>query len=64
MPVPPFVIYIAACIALAWLGRNRILGFWGYLILALAAPPAAALIVFAGGPRPVRPSPPTKPTVE
>ena len=58
MPVPPFIIYIAVCVALAWLGRNRILGFWGNLMLALAAPPAAALAVLVGSPRPKRPTPP------
>lgn len=62
MPFPPIVIYLAVCVTLAWLGRNRILGFWGNLILALAAPPVVALIVFAGSPRPKRPTPPAPPS--
>jgi len=63
IPIPPLAIYLGVCLVLGWLGRNRILGFWGNLMLAMLAPPVAALVIFAGSPRPKRPLPPVKPTV-
>jgi 4-hydroxybenzoate polyprenyltransferase len=39
------VIYIVAALAAAWLGRNKQIGFVGFLLVALIATPVVALIV-------------------
>lgn len=62
MPVPPLAILAAICVSLAWMGRHRLLGFWGNLILAFLAPPLVAFIVIAGAKRPKRPAPPVMPS--
>jgi hypothetical protein len=55
-------IYLATCAVIAWIGRRRILGFWGNFILAFfVSPLVVAIIIFAGSVRPKAPSPPVKP---
>jgi hypothetical protein len=52
-------VYLAACALIAWIGRRRILGFWGNFIVAfLVSPLVVAIIIFAGSARPKAPSPP------
>ena len=47
-------VYLLLCFAVAWIGRNRILRFWGNFLLAfLASPLIVALILIVGAP--VRP---------
>jgi hypothetical protein len=53
-------VYLIASVFVAWLGRNRILGFWGNLILALILTPLIAAIVLIIG-TPVRRKGLTKP---
>lgn len=43
--------YLLACLIVAWFGRNRLLRFWGTLILAIFATPlVTAIILLLGGP--------------
>lgn len=45
-------VYLIVCFAVAWIGRNRILGFWGNFLLAfLVTPVITALILIVGAPR-------------
>jgi len=39
------ILYIAAALAVAFLGRHRQIGFIGFLLVALLATPVVALIV-------------------
>lgn len=54
--------YVAVCAVVAWLGRNRILGFWGNFLLAFFASPfvVAAIVIF-GTLKRKPPQPPAKP---
>jgi hypothetical protein len=55
-------VYLATCAVIAWIGRRRMLGFWGNFILAFfVSPLILAIIIFAGSRRPQAPSPPAKP---
>jgi hypothetical protein len=55
-------VYLATCVVVAWLGRRRMLGFWGNAILAFfVSPLVVAIIIFAGSARPKAPAPPVKP---
>ena len=55
-------VYLALCVVVAWLGRKRILGFWGNFILAFFVSPfILAIILFVGSLRPKAPQPPAKP---
>lgn len=54
--------YLAVCAVVAWLGRNRILGFWGNFILAFfVSPLVVAAIVILGTLKRKPPQPPPKP---
>jgi hypothetical protein len=45
-------VYLILCFAVAWLGRHRILRFWGNFLLAfLVSPLVVALILIIGAPR-------------
>ncbi|MBM3779491.1 MAG: hypothetical protein FJW23_14850 [Acidimicrobiia bacterium] len=58
----PLYVYLALCVAIAFIGRRRILGFWGNFILAFfVSPLVVAIILFAGTLRRKAPSPPPKP---
>jgi hypothetical protein len=44
-------VYLILCVAVAWVGRNRVLRFWGNFLLAfLVSPLIVALILILGGP--------------
>lgn len=61
---PVLLVYLAVCFVVAWLGRNRMLRFWGNFILAFfVSPIVVAIILFAGTPirRRVPPPPPPPP---
>ena len=50
--------YLFTCAAVAWLGRRRMLGFWGNFLLSFfMSPIAVALMLFIGTSRPSLPSP-------
>ena len=52
--LPPFVIYLLFCLAIALAGRNRKFGFTGYLLCSLILSPlVGALLVCVSDPRPV-----------
>ncbi len=55
-------VYLATCAAVAWIGRRRMLGFWGNSILAFfVSPLVVGIILFAGSVRPKAPQRPAKP---
>jgi hypothetical protein len=39
------VVYVVSALAVAWLGRNKQIGYAGFLLLALFLTPVVALIV-------------------
>jgi hypothetical protein len=44
-------VYLILCFVVAWIGRNRILRFWGNFVLAfLVSPLIVALILIIGAP--------------
>jgi hypothetical protein len=44
-------VYLVLCIAVAWIGRNRTLRFWGTFLLAfLFTPLIVALVLIIGTP--------------
>jgi len=46
------LIYLCVCFAVAWIGRNRLLGLWGNFIFAFfLSPILLALILIIGTPR-------------
>jgi hypothetical protein len=46
--MPPALIYLGFCIGLAFLGRNRKFGFWGYFFASLLFSPfVGAVLVLA-----------------
>ena len=52
------ILYFVLALLIAWLGRNRKLGFWGYFFASLLlSPPIGALLVLVSGPlnTPARP---------
>jgi hypothetical protein len=49
------LIYVVFCFLVALIGRNRKLGFWGYLFFSILLTPIVGLItIFASDPREVR----------
>ncbi len=55
-------VYLVTCAVVAWLGRRRMLGFWGNFILAFfVSPLVVGIIIVAGSARPKAPPPPVKP---
>ncbi len=45
------ILYFVLALLIAWLGRNRKLGFWGYFFASLLlSPPIGALLVLVSGP--------------
>lgn len=55
-------IYLAVCAVVAWIGRHRILGFWGNFILAFfVSPLVVGIFIFVGTLRRKAPPPPAKP---
>ena len=49
-----YVLYFAACLVLAIVGRNRKFGFWGYLFASLLFSPVIGIfLVLASDPRPI-----------
>ena len=46
------LIYVGFCLGVAFLGKNRKMGFWGYLFFSLLLTPFVGLImIFASDPR-------------
>lgn len=44
-------VYLILCVAVAWIGRNRILRFWGNFLLSIIITPLiVALILLIGAP--------------
>lgn len=51
---PLLLIYLLVCFAVAWIGRDRVLGLWGNFILAFfLSPILLAVILLIGMPRKV-----------
>jgi hypothetical protein len=49
------LIYVVFCFLVALIGRNRKLGFWGYLFFSILLTPIVGLItIFASDPREIR----------
>jgi len=46
-PPPVWFIYFAACIVLAFAGKNRKMGFWGYLFCSIILSPVIGLMVLS-----------------
>ena len=44
-----FVAYVALAICVAWLGRNRKFGYWGYLFGSLLLTPVIGLLLYLAG---------------
>jgi hypothetical protein len=40
-----FAIYVALCLLVGWLGRDRAIGFAGFLVLSLLLNPLIALLL-------------------
>jgi hypothetical protein len=49
-----FVAYIALAIFVAWLGRDRKFGYWGYLFGSLLLTPVIGLLLYLATDGPVR----------
>lgn len=59
---PALLVYLALCVVVAWLGRNRMLRFWGNFILAFfVSPLVVALVLFVGTSVRRKVTAPTKP---
>jgi hypothetical protein len=53
---------LAVCVIVAWLGRNRMLRFWGNFILAFfVSPIVVAIVLFVGTPLRRKSTAPAKP---
>jgi hypothetical protein len=51
----PRVVYGLLCLLVGFFGRDRKLGFWGYLFLSAWATPLVGLVIMQlGAPRPER----------
>ncbi len=50
-----FLIYVALAIGVAWLGRNRKFGYWGYLFASLLLTPVIGILLYLATDGPVRP---------
>ncbi|MBA3948612.1 MAG: hypothetical protein H0X44_01545 [Acidobacteria bacterium] len=63
MPIPfalgSIFIYLLLCVATAFMGRRRRIGFWGFFFLSiLVTPLLTSLLIFAAAPaRPRRTAP-------
>jgi len=55
-----FMIYIALVICIAWLGRDRKFGYWGYLFASLLLTPVIGLLLYLATDGPFRRSEPSK----
>lgn len=49
-----FVAYVALAICVAWLGRNRKFGYWGYLFGSLLLTPVIGLLLYLATDGPAR----------
>ena len=46
MPIQLFALFVAASLIIAFLGRNRRFGFWGYFFASLLFTPFLGLLLF------------------
>ena len=52
MPVILVVVYLLLCLLVGYMGRNRAVGFSGYLVLSLLLTPfLMSLVLLVGAPR-------------
>ena len=53
IPIPPIIIWVLLGIVVAFMGRNRKFGFWGYLLCSvLLSPLIGILLVLASDRKP------------
>lgn len=49
-----FLAYVALSLCVAWLGRNRKFGYWGYLFGSLLFTPVIGLLLYLAADGPAR----------
>jgi hypothetical protein len=47
----PYLLYLLTCLAVAFFGRNKTIGFVGFLLLSLMLTPAAGTLILLCGAR-------------
>ena len=47
--MPIHIVYILACVCVGALGKNTLLGFWGFFTLSLIFSPAIGIIIVVIG---------------
>ena len=45
MPLVPIILYVGFCFLVAWTGRDRRFGYWGYFFASVLLTPAIGILL-------------------